>query len=93
MQQSSQSGALDIIELNDTLFTPDLEEDPRETLTHVPRVAPYNNRNMLTSLQSIPHVKKISVSKRESVSEVIKSPDSKGVQDTPNLPKIGFSQQ
>ena len=48
LQRSSQSGATENIDLKDTWFTPDLEEDHRETPTHVPRVTPENNRNMTT---------------------------------------------
>ena len=40
VQHSSKSGAPENIELKDTWFTPDLEEDPRKTPTHVPIVAP-----------------------------------------------------
>ena len=40
VQHSSQSGAPENIDLKDTWLTPDLEESPRETPNHVPRVAP-----------------------------------------------------
>ena len=40
MQRISQSGAQDNIDLKDTWFTPDLEEDPIENPTHVPIVTP-----------------------------------------------------
>ena len=36
------------IDLKDTWFTLDLEEAPSETPTHVPRVTPENNKNMIT---------------------------------------------
>ena len=40
VQRSLQIGALDSIELKDDWFTPYIEEYPRKTLTHIPRVAP-----------------------------------------------------
>ena len=49
----SQSGALDDIDLKDNWLTPDLEEDPSKDPNRVPRVAPENNRNMITSLQIV----------------------------------------
>ena len=39
VQGSSQSGATDNIDLNNTQFTSDIEEDPGETRTHMPREA------------------------------------------------------
>ena len=76
VQRISQSGAQENIDLKDTWFTTDIEEDPIENPTHIPRVTP-----------------EIPVSKGASVSEVIKHPASKGVQNTSNLPKVCFSQQ
>ena len=49
----SQSVALDYIDLKDTWFTPDLEEDPSGNPNRVPRVAPENNINMITSLHTV----------------------------------------
>ena len=48
LQLISQSGVLDNIYLKDTWFTPDIEEDPSKNPNRVPRVAPENNRNMIT---------------------------------------------
>ena len=53
LQLISQSGVLDNIYLKDTWFTPDIEEDPSKNPNRVPRVAPENNRNMITSLQIV----------------------------------------
>ena len=39
VQRRSQSGALDNIDLGNTWFTPDIEEDPIETPIHEPSVA------------------------------------------------------
>ena len=50
VQISSQSGVPDNIGIRDDCLTPYIEEDPRETPTHVPRLAPENNRNIITSL-------------------------------------------
>ena len=76
VQCSSQSGAPHNIDLKDTFFTPDLEEDSRETPIHMPRVALENNNNTLMSLQSQPHAQEILTSKGLSVSEVNKRPAS-----------------
>ena len=40
VQHISKSGSQENIDLRDTWFTPDLEENPIETPTHVPRVTP-----------------------------------------------------
>ena len=40
VQRISESGAPDNNDLKDTWFTPDIEEDPRENLTQVPKVTP-----------------------------------------------------
>ena len=40
----------DIIELKDSWFNSDLEEYPSETPTHMRRVAPENDKNMITYL-------------------------------------------
>ena len=53
VQLNSQSDALDYIDLKDTWLTPDLKEDPSKNPNRVPRVAPENNRNMITSLQIV----------------------------------------
>ena len=52
----SQIGAPYNIDLEDTWFTPYIEEYPSKTSTHVPRVAKENNRNITTSSQSIKQV-------------------------------------
>ena len=59
-------------DLEDTWFAPYLEEYPSKNPTCVPRVAPENNRNMITSLQTRQQVDEILVSEGASVSEVIK---------------------
>ena len=40
VQRRSESGAPDNNYPKDTWFTPDIEEDPRENLTQVPKVTP-----------------------------------------------------
>ena len=92
MQLSSQSSALENIDLKDNWFTPDLEEDPRKTPSHKMIVAPGNNNKIITSSQSEPHVQEIPTSKGASVSEVHERPASKGFRNTSNL-KSFFSQQ
>ena len=56
VQRRSQSGAPENIYLKETWFNPDLEEDPIETPSHDPSVAPENNNNMLMPLQSTTQV-------------------------------------
>ena len=56
VQRSSQNGAPDNIYLKETWFAKDPEEDPSETITHLKRVAPDNNRNMPTFSESVPQV-------------------------------------
>ena len=70
LQRISQSGALENIDLKDTWFTPDLEKDPSKTPTHMPRVAPENNRNMITSSHPIQQVQESTASKIASDYEV-----------------------
>ena len=82
VQLSSQIGEPDNINLKDNWFTPDLEEDPRETPNHKPSVAPENNNNMLTLPQSVPYVKESPNRKGASISEVIKHPASEGFRNT-----------
>ena len=53
VKRSPQSGAPENIEVKDTSFNPYLEEDPRETQTHVPIVMSENNRSMITLLWTI----------------------------------------
>ena len=79
LQHSSQSGALENINLKDTWFTTDIEKYPRETPTHMPRVSPKNNGNMITSLHPVQKCQEITVSKGSPVSEAIKCPLSDGV--------------
>ena len=71
---SSQSGALKNISLEDTWFTPELEEYPRETLIHKPIFKLEKNRNTITLLQYVPHVQDITTRKGAPVDEVMKYP-------------------
>ena len=64
MQHRSQIGATENIELKDTWFTPDIEENTCKTPTHVPRVAPLNNKNMVASLQPVQQVQESPFIKR-----------------------------
>ena len=48
VQRISKICSLDIIGLKETWFTPYIEEDPRETPTHVLIVTPDNNLNIIT---------------------------------------------
>ena len=61
VQSSSQSDATDNIDLGDNWFIQYLEEHPIENPSHVLRVAPENNRNMLMMLQSVLQVQEIPV--------------------------------
>ena len=61
VQLNSQSGEPYNIDLKDICLTPDIEEYPRETPTHVLSVVSENNINMLTLLHSIPHVQEITI--------------------------------
>ena len=56
VQNSSQIGAPQNIDLKETWFAPYLEEDPSETPNNEPIVAPDNNRNTITFLQSVTYV-------------------------------------
>ena len=56
VQRISQIGAPDHIDLRDTWFTTYLDEYTRKTPTQVLRVAPENNRNMITLSQSVQKV-------------------------------------
>ena len=78
VQLSSQIVASDHIYLQDTWFTPDLEEDPRKTSSLNLSVAPDNNNKIITSPQSEPHVQEITARKGASASEVHKHPTSEG---------------
>ena len=91
MQRRSQIGASDNIDLKDTWFAPDLEEDPRETPNHDPSIAPENNNKIITSSQSELHVQYIW--DREGASEVHERPASKEVRSTSNLKKVSFAEQ
>ena len=82
VQCSSQIISPENIDLKDTWFTPDLEEDPRKTPIHEPSVAPDNNNNMIAPLQYVPHLREIPVIKGAPVSELIKYPSSEVVQNT-----------
>ena len=81
------------IDIKDTWFTTDLEKNPSETPSHEPSVAPKNNNKILTPLQYEPHIQERQAIKGEYVSEVIKHPDSEGVQHTLNSKKVRFYQQ
>ena len=59
MKRSSHRGTPEDIDLKDTWFAPDPEEDPRETPSHDPIVAPENNNKIITTSQSKPHVQEI----------------------------------
>ena len=48
VQHRLQSRAPDNIYLKKTCFTPYLEEYPSQTPTHMPRVVPENNINIIT---------------------------------------------
>ena len=76
MQGSSHSNIPENIDLKDTWFTPDLEEDPRETLSHEPSVAKENNNKMLTLSHSVLHVQYSAA--REEAYEEHGSTSSKG---------------
>ena len=56
VQCRSQSGAPDNIYLNETWFTTDLEKYPSKNPTHMPRVAPENNINTITSSHHVQQV-------------------------------------
>ena len=79
MQHISQIVAPENIDLKNTWFTPDLEKDPRKALTHMPRVTPETNINIITLSKTVQQVPKSPVSKGASVSEVIKRPGSEVV--------------
>ena len=93
MQHSSQSGAPENIDLRNTWFDPYFKKYPSETPNHLTRVATENNRNMITSFQSVKKVPEILLSEGASVSEVIEFAFSEGVENKSNLPKICFAQQ
>ena len=93
MQHISQSGSSENIDRKDTWFTPDLDEVPRETPTHVSRVAPENNINMVTSSQPVHQLQESPDRKGESVYELTKLPVSERVLNTSNLPKFCFDQE
>ena len=84
-----QSGAPENIDLKDTWFTTDPEEDPRKTPSHETSVAPEN----VMSSQYVPHVQEGTASEGASVTEVIECTDYEGVRNTSNLNKILFYQQ
>ena len=68
VQCSSQSSAMDNIDLKDTWFTPDIKEDTIETPRHKLRVVPENNNNTLMLPQYEPHVQESLVIKGASAS-------------------------
>ena len=81
VQRSSKIGVLDNIDLKDTWFNPDLEEDPSATPIHDPSIAPEN----ATFSKSVPHVQKGPASKGSSVSELFECPASKEVRNRSNF--------
>ena len=83
----SQSGAPENIDLRNTWFDPYFKKYPSETPNHLTRVATENNRNMITSFQSVKKVPEILLSEGASVSEVIEFAFSEGVENKSNLPK------
>ena len=92
VQHISQSGALDNIDLNDSWFTPDLEECPSKTPRHIPSIAAENRNKNLTSLQSRAHIHEVPNSKGASASYSQKLPVPKGVCNTSKLKKVGYAQ-
>ena len=93
VQLGSQSTAPDNIHHYNTWFTPYLEEDTNETLTHEPNIATENNNNTLVPFQLVPYVQVITAREGSPISEVIKCPVFEGVQNTSNLNKVNFTQQ
>ena len=71
-QHRLQINAPNSIDLNDTWFTPYIEEYPRKNPIHEPIVTPENNRNTLTFSQSVLYVQAIPDREGVYVSEVIK---------------------
>ena len=59
VQHISQSGVPENIDLKDTWFTPDPEEDPSKPPSPDTSIALKNNNKMLISLQLKPHVQEI----------------------------------
>ena len=59
----------------------------------MPRVPIKNNRNLITSSQSVQQLQRRPVNKGVSVSEVIKRKVSEGILYISNLPKVYFAQQ
>ena len=86
VQLISQSGAPDNIDLKDTWFNTDIEEDTRKTLSHKLSVTPENKNKTLTLSQYKPHVREIQA--REGASEVNKHPAPEVVQNTSNVLKV-----
>ena len=76
---SSQSGAPDNMDLKDSWFTPDIEEDPSDNPTQVPRVTPESNINIITSLQPVQPAQESPVNKGAPVSKAIEHPSYEGV--------------
>ena len=86
----SQSGAPENIELKDTWFTPDLEEDPSEIPSHEPSIAILNNNKVFTLSQYEPHVQEIiSI---EGAYEVQERQASDRVRHVSNLKAFSFNQ-
>ena len=90
VQLRSQSTAPDNIYLKNTWFTPYLEEDTSENLSHKPNIATNTNKNMLMPSQVVPHVQGITAREGSPISEVIKCPSFEGVQNTSNLNNSSF---
>ena len=82
VQLSSQNGAPDNIDLNNTWFTPYIEEYTRKNPTQLPRVALENNGNTITSSKPVQQVQESPISKGVLGYEVIECPVSEGFQNT-----------
>ena len=80
VQLRSQISSSKNIDLKDTWFTPDLDEDPSKTSNQEPSVAPENSNNTITLSQSVPHLQERTASEGTPISEVIDRPASEGVQ-------------
>ena len=88
VQRISQSGSQENIDLKDTWFTPDLEEDPRKPPSQELSVAPENNNKTITSPRSKTHAQESPDSKGSPIYEVIECTASKGVRNTSNKKKF-----
>ena len=76
VQLISQSGAPYNIDLKNTWFAHDLEEDTSETPSRDPIISPDNNNKMLTLPQYKPHAKEGPAREEAYSSEIHKRPAS-----------------